>query len=370
MKLPVNIIFHIDLNAFFASVEAIESPFLKNKVFAVGGGLSFNRGGMLTTASYKARKYGIRSGMSVAEAMNLYPKLIVVPNRRDKYIKYSKLFIEHLRTYTDVVYQASIDEAYLDVTEQSKHIHPLKLAKDIQDTLLKKYQLPCSIGIAPTLFLAKMASDMKKPMGITVIRRRDVKEKLFPLEIDDMYGIGKKTAPRLHRIGIKTIGDFADPMNKEKILEIMSQASYESHIDEITGYSNQTVDPDKYAIPKSVSNETTLPYDVDNIDTLREWLNNLLKENYDRLIKEGLMTRTVGIRLRHSDFRTISKAKTLVDYTDQFESLSQEINDLFDFFYNDQPIRLIGVSFNNVIQKSDYKQDINLFNYHEHLENT
>lgn len=365
--MAVNIIFHIDLNAFFASVEEIESPFLKNKVFAVGGGLSFNRGGMLTTASYKARKYGIRSGMSVAEAMNLYPKLIVVPNRRDVYIKYSKLFIDHLKTYTDIVYQASIDEAYLDVTKQSEHKHPMKLAKEIQDTLYKKYKLPCSIGIAPTLFLAKMASDIKKPMGITVIRRRDVKDILYPMPIDEMFGIGKKTAPRLHRIGVNTIGDFADLDNKDKILEIMSEASYLLHLDEIHGYSNQVVDPDKYAIPKSVSNETTLPYDVDNLEILRSWLNNLFKENHDRLTNEGLLTKTVGIRLRYSDFRTVSKVKTLHDYTDDYQLLNQEINDLFDYFYNEQPIRLIGVTFNNVILKTDYKEDINLFNYQEHL---
>ena len=150
MKKPVNIIFHIDLNAFFASVEMIENPSLKQKVFAVGGGLNFQRGGILTTASYKARHYGIRSGMSISEAMNLYPKLIVVPNRHKLYHKYSRLFIDYLKTYTHLVWQVSIDEAYMDVTSLSDQIHPLELAKKIQKELIRLYQLPSSIGIAPT----------------------------------------------------------------------------------------------------------------------------------------------------------------------------------------------------------------------------
>lgn len=363
MKKLVKIIFHIDLNAFYASVEAILSPELKNKVFAVGGGLGFNRGGMLTTASYKARQYGIRSGMSVAEALNLYPRLIVVPNRRNVYIKYSNIFMEHLKTYSNLVYQGSIDEAYVDVTELSKEMHPLDIAKDIQKTLNEKYQLPCSIGVAPTLFLAKMASDMKKPMGITVLRKRDIKDKLLPLPIGEMFGIGRKTAPRLNRIGVITIGDFLNEDLKDKILNIMSLQSYNHHLDSILGRSSNQVDPNKYLIPKSISNETTLPYDVDRPEVLREKLNELLQTSYDRLIKESLMCKTLSIRLRYTNFKTVSRAKTLNDYTKDFDLLYQEVNDLFDQFFDETPVRLIGVSLNNVIEASKYKEDVTLFNY-------
>ena len=362
MKSSVRVIFHIDLNAFFASVEMIENPSLKNKVFAVGGGLNYNRGGILTTASYKARKYGIRSAMTIAQALSLYPKLIVVPNRHGVYQQYSYKFITYLKSYTDLVWQVSIDEAYMDVTD-IEDIHPLALAKKIQNDLVSLYQLPSSIGIAPTLFLAKMGSDMKKPMGITVIRKRDVKQKIYPLPIKDMYGLGKKTYPKLEKLGIHTIEDFVNPENLPKILTVLSQNHFESYMKDIHGLSSNVVDPSKYALPKSISNETTLSFDTDIEQVIKDTLLGQLNDAYPRMKQDKLYTKTVGIRLRYSNFETIQKVKTLSDYTDDYDLIMNTILELFENFYTGKPVRLVGVALNNLKLKTDIQKPYDLFEY-------
>ncbi|PKM86092.1 MAG: DNA polymerase IV [Firmicutes bacterium HGW-Firmicutes-12] len=300
MKNNIKIIFHIDLNAFFASCAVIKDPYLKNKAFVVGGSSTFRRG-VVSTASYEARKLGIHSAMNINDAFRIYPKLIVVPTEFSLYKKYSKLFFSFLKRYSNLIIEGSIDEAYIDMTEASMKKHPMDLAKEIQDGLMKEYQLPCSIGIAPTLFLAKMASDMKKPLGITVLRKKDIVEKLFPLSIGETFGIGKKTYPRLEKIGIKTIGDFTKEENKKNILSVMSEQSYLSYLDHIMGRSNDQIEVNKYSIPKSISNETTLNYNMDEPEAILKILTELLTESHRRLIKEELVCKTVGIKFRHQE---------------------------------------------------------------------
>ncbi|MFA7055907.1 MAG: DNA polymerase IV, partial [Acholeplasmataceae bacterium] len=309
MKNKVKIIFHIDLNAFFASCAVIKDPYLKDKAFVVGGSATFKRG-VVSTASYEARKLGIHSAMNINDALRIYPKLIIIPTQFSLYHKYSNLFFQFLKRYSNIILAGSIDEAYVDMTEKSKDKHPLELAKEIQEGLLKEHQLPCSIGIAPTLFLAKMASDMKKPLGITVIRKKDIVEKLFPLPIKEMYGIGKKTYPKLESLGIHTIGDFTKKEFKNSILSIMSEQSYDSYLDHIMGRSSDIIDPKKYQIPQSISNETTLNYPMDQYDAILQILKDLLEQTHERLVKEELVAKTIGIKLRTSDFDTFSRGVT------------------------------------------------------------
>jgi DNA polymerase-4 len=364
MKKDIKIIFHIDLNQFFASCAIIKEPYLKDKVFVVGGNAAFRRG-VISTASYQARKYGIKSGMNINDAFNLYPKLIVVPLNFSLYQKYSNLFFSFLKKYSNLVLEGSIDEAYIDMTELSKKRHPLEIAKDLQNGLYESYQLQSSIGIASTLFLAKMASDMKKPMGITVLRKKDIVNTLFPLPISDCYGIGKKTYPRLIALGIHTIGDFTKEINQEKILEIMSKQSYESYLDHIMGRSSDVIDPKRYQIPKSISNETTLNYNLDQVDVILKMLKELLEQTHDRLVKEELVTKTVGIKLKDDQFNTINRSYTFKTHTDDFDSLYQEMENLLEDNFKNQKIRLLGIFLNSVMLKKDLKIDYNLFNYQE-----
>ncbi|MBU1020858.1 MAG: DNA polymerase IV, partial [Firmicutes bacterium] len=207
MEKKYRVIFHIDLNAFFASCEMASNPKLYNIPLGIGGK---NDRGVLTTANYEARKSGVRSAMSVVEAKRICPNLVILPVNFPLYQKYSELFFELLSEYSDVIEKGSIDEGYLDMTDALDDKHPLDIAKEIQTRLLEEYNLPVSIGIAPNMFLAKMASDIQKPLGITILRKRDVEEKLWVLPIEEMYGIGKKTYPNLKLIGIHTIGDLVN----------------------------------------------------------------------------------------------------------------------------------------------------------------
>ena len=189
------IIMHIDLNAFYATAETIKDPSLEGKPLIIAGS---SRRGIVSTASYEARKYGIRSAMPTYMARKLCPEVEIRGVDFELYQKLSSEFFGYIRRYTDIIEIASIDECYADMTECMKDIEdPCKFLKDLQDLLYKETKLKCSIGLAPTKFLAKMGSDYKKPMGITIIRRKDISKILWPLPIKDMYGIGKKTYPKL-----------------------------------------------------------------------------------------------------------------------------------------------------------------------------
>ena len=256
----------------------IKNPRLKGKAFAIGRENTTK--GVLSTASYEARKYGIYSGMPLIDALHKLPSLIVVNYGYELYSEYSHKFFNLLREYVKDIEQTSIDEGYLDVTDITIKVnrHPVDLAKEIQSRALKELSLPCSIGIAPTLFLAKMASDMKKPLGITVLRIRDVKEKLSKLSVADIFGIGKKTYPLLIEKGIKTIGDFMNETNKPIILSVMGENHYQHYINHLMGKSSNVVDPYRYSEPESISHSLT--YDRSLTNSL-EILDEILKMSDD-----------------------------------------------------------------------------------------
>ncbi len=366
MQKTVKIIFHIDMNAFFASCAIIKEPYLKNKVFVVGGPGTSTRG-VISTASYKARKYGIHAGMSTADALKIFPRLLVVPADYPLYREKSNAFMDLLSEYTDLMVQGSIDEAYLDMTEKSKEMHPLDIAKEIQERLLNEHQLPCSIGIGPTTFLAKMGSDIKKPLGITVIRKRDVEKILFPLPISNMFGIGKKTYPRLQRIGIETIGDFANPDNKDKVINMMSEKGYYGYLDCIYGRSSDVIDPNKYSLPKSISSETTFNYDINESSLILAEIHNQLSDCVRRLKKYHMKAKTVGFRVKKRDFTLITRSITLKSYTDDEIILRDALDDCFEANYDGELVRLAGAHLHNLSITGEEKVSYNLFTYEKFL---
>ena len=187
------VILHVDMNSFYASVEQAHDPSLKGKPIAIAGNPKERRG-ILVTCSYEARALGIYTTMTVHEAKRKCPELLLLPPDFQKYRQASKEMFTILRSYTPLVEPVSIDEGYLDVTELSKERHALSIAQEIQARILAELDLPCSIGIAPNKFLAKTASDMKKPMGITVLRIRDIEQQLWHREVVSMHGIGASTA--------------------------------------------------------------------------------------------------------------------------------------------------------------------------------
>ncbi len=354
------IIFHIDMNAYFCSVHCKLNPTLRGKAFAVGREGTYK--GVLSTASYEARKLGIHSAMPIIEAYKILPTLLVVNSNYEEYKKYHYLFVNIIREYTNLIEVASIDELYADMTEISEKIHPVVLAKEIQLRLLRELDLPCSIGIAPTLFLAKMASDMKKPLGLTVLRKREIKEKLYPLSVKDIFGIGKKTYPKLIDAGINTIEDFMNPENEELIIKLIGNNSYSYAKNCILGKSSNEVIPDRYNNSKSISTETTFDIHKDSLVDILSVLRSLLRDIHGRLVKGEYVTKTVVLTMRDSQFNTISRRKTIDEYTDDIFIFNNLIEDLLNELMDEtKSYRLVGVGFSNIIKRSELKEEYNLF---------
>lgn len=361
------IIFHIDMNQFFCSVACIANPLLRGRAFAIGRENSTK--GVLSTASYEARKYGIHSAMPQNEALKILPSLIIVNPNFEMYRDYHNKFISVIKRYTDIVEVASIDEVYADMTEIAKQKHPVVLAKEIQEVLLSTYKLPCSIGIAPTLFLAKMGSDMKKPLGVTVIRKREIKEILYPLGVEDIFGIGKKTYPRLINNGIKTIADFMNPDNKQKVIDLVGLNTYTYAYNCLTGNSSNNVDPNRYDESKSISESETYDVHKSIIEELALELRKMTRSVYNKMKKGDYYCKTVTLTLRDSSFITITRQKSLSEYTDDYYVISDIAMELLeDNFEEGKTYRLLGIGVSNLCLSKDLPREYNLFTINDKLE--
>jgi len=364
MEKKYRIIFHIDLNAFFASCEIAEDPTLKDIPLGIGG--SSDRG-VLTTANYVARKFNVTSGMSVIEAKRLCPQLVLLPVDFDLYNKYSQFFFELLNEYCDVIEKGSIDEGYLDMTYAIEGRHPVDIAKEIQTRLIDEYNLPTSIGIAPNMFLAKMASNMKKPLGITILRKRDVEEKLWSCKIEDMFGIGKKTYPNLKLIGIHTIGDLVKQKDNPKLKLILGNRTQE-FINKAQGIDSNPVEPHRHVDMKSIGNSSTYENDIYEYPEAVDKLRHLTQKVVDRLKADGSVAKTISIQVRYKDFSQISRSFTLPHYTDNFYDVFEVCERLFDENQSDKPIRLLGASVSNLIASDKNFRQLNIFTAPKQLE--
>lgn len=357
------IIFHLDMNSFYASVEQAHDPSLKGKAIAIAGNPKERRG-ILVTCSYEARAKGVYTTMSVWEAKRKCPELILLPPNFEIYRIASKAMFEILRSYTHLVEPVSIDEGYMDVTELDMNNDAIGFAKSIQDRILRELDLPSSIGIAPNKFLAKTASNIKKPMGITVLRKRQVNEILWPLPVIDMHGIGESTARKLESIGIKSIGDLANAnpnLLKEKLgkngVRLLNRAN---------GVDNRAVDPESIYDTKSVGNSTTLPYDESNIDELEKVFVRLSKKVAVRLDAKNLAGRSITIHIRDANWKNKTKSKTLTSRLYKEQEIYQLALELFNASWNGDPIRLLGVTVNNVYDKGESVEQLSIFNFEEH----
>ena len=350
------VIFHIDLNAFFVNAEILLNPELEDKVMVVSG---FGRRSVVSTASYSARKYGIHSGMALGQAKKLYPNLVIAKGSYSFYRKLSKMFITYIESLTDKVQQASIDECYADMTEIVKNgTKPLDLALEIQRDLLRKYHLKCSIGIGESKFVAKMASDMKKPLGITLIRNEEIPEKLWPLPISEMHGVGKKTAPHLKEIGIETIGDLANEKNFEFLRSIFGKNTLH-FIDLAKGEGSAEIREETDA--KSIGQSVTFNDDLKDYDEIKYQFSLLANKIEDRMKRENVSSKHISITIRNYEFNTIVRSMKL----DYFISTSKDILEaallLFDQNLDEDPVRLVGISCSYLRQNDHIMQQISLF---------
>ena len=353
------IILHIDLNTFFVRCEELVNPTLIGKPVIIGHS---GRGGIVSTCSYEARKYGVHSGQPTFKALELCPNAIVIPGHYDLYSRKSKEFFNFVKQYSPIIEKASIDECYVDMTKQLSNVKDVvKYLEDFQNKLLQTIGLKCSIGVAPTKFLAKMASDMKKPMGITIIRRKDVRKMLDPLPISSFYGIGKKTAPRLEAIGIKTIGDLAKLVNEDN-LEVKNAFGKFYYVikDWINGYGSDDVDVEPWD-PKSIGHSTTFIRDSSDFEEIKGYLRDLSKEVSDEAKQKDKIGSNVQLVLKTSDFKMINRSVRLNKPTNDFETIFNEASILLEKNLNGQEIRLCGVTLQNLIYASDYVEQLSIF---------
>ncbi|UJW57592.1 DNA polymerase IV [Bacillus sp. A116_S68] len=354
------IIFHVDMNSFYASVEAAYDPTLAGKPLAIAGNAKERRG-IVVTASYEARARGVKPPMPLWEAKRACPELLVRQPNFDRYRQASMRMFQLLYDYTPLVEPVSIDEGYMDVSDVVTDMTPLQLANHIQMRIEKELSLPCSIGIAPNKFLAKTASDMKKPKGITVLRKREVREKLWPLKTIEMHGIGSKTAEKLQKLGIYTIQDIANA-NKDILHRHLGVGGLRIY-ERAYGIDDRPVDPDAVNEFKSIGNSTTLPEDTTEPVKVRKILMNLSDSVGRRLRRKNVYTGNIQLTIRYYDRKTITRSSKLPHPIDLHDDIFEASWRLWEKYWNGEPIRLLGVTGMDLVEKGQAYKQLDLFSY-------
>lgn len=350
------VIFHIDLNSFFASAEIMRNSALDGLPVAVAG---LSRRSVVTTASYAAREYGVHSAMPLAMAQEKCPDLIIVQGDYSWYEELSTRFFRFIRTFTPYVEPASIDECYVDVTDIIKNYkRPLDLAWTIQKRLLDELRLPCSIGVAPNKFLAKMASDMHKPLGITILRKQEIPKKLWPLSITQMQGIGKKSAPTLIASGIETIGDLANPDNEVKIMTLMGKHGYQA-IQCARGNSSNQLSYNTTV--QSISQSHTLDNNILDYDEVKNTFRSLAQRLSKRAIEDDIKGCLISVSIRYFDFSNAMRSCTIDHYTNDFQTIMEQAMLLFDQNVINKEIRHLGIGLGSLYSSKNVIEQMNMF---------
>ncbi|MBD3405321.1 MAG: DNA polymerase IV [Candidatus Lokiarchaeota archaeon] len=351
----------IDMDAFFASVEQYRNhPELIGRPVCVGHDPKKGNGrGVVRAVSYEARAYGIHSGMPVSKAYRLCPEAAFVNGEFSNYVVASNEFMDVLREYSDEgrLRRASIDEAYIEVTEGTcEYGNPIFLAQDLQAAVKQETSLPCSIGIAPNMSVAKIAAGMKKPRGITLVgpNPRDIIEFLAPLDVQALHGVGKKTAARLKDFGIQKLGQI-QKMSLTELWPIMGKSS-KWLLNRASGIDTRPLLDNGPRVRKSISKDKTFMKDID--PDLPEIINNYIvricKKITKKLHMKELAFKTVTVKIRYADYTTVQRSRTIPRYCDDIHTLSSIACNLFDQNRNPlKAIRLIGVKVSSLHQISN-----------------
>jgi len=356
---PPKQIIHLDMDAFYPAVEMLDNPELRGKPVIVGGS---KERGVVSSASYEARKFGVHSAQPMATAMGLCPNGIVVPVRMARYQEVSQQVFEIFHIFTPLVEPLSIDEAFLDVTGSTRLFgSPVEIAKKIKQQVVETTGLTISAGVAPSKFIAKVASDMEKPDGLTVVARNKVREFLDPLPIKKMWGAGKVTQKALARIGIHTFKDLR--LASVDVLE-NTFGKHGNHMHQLA----MGIDPRDVVTlhdVKSIGHEDTYAKDILALAPAKRELLSLANRVARRMRRKGLEGKTITLKVKYSDFKLITRSVTLQHYTNDSADIYSNVCTLLEkTAVGKRPVRLLGISLSN-LSDTDSGRQLSLFNQGE-----
>ncbi len=339
-------ILHVDMDAFYAAVEQLRRPELRGKPVVVGGDGNPHRRGVVSTASYEARVYGIHSAMPLRTAYKKCPHAIFLPVDFIAYGEYSRRIMTILREYTPLVEPLSLDEAFLDISVHPDE--PVAVAHQIRRRIRDETGLTASIGVGPNKLLAKIASSLHKPDAITEIREDTATEMLRDLPSTVLWGIGPKTAARLEQaLGVRSVGELQH-VSLESLQDLLGAHHGHALYRLCRGEDDSPVITEWE--PKSASRETTYQFDTRKRDTLVKTISSLADDVTESLHDEGCSGKTITLKIRYHDFATHTRARTLLDPTDDAETIRQTAVALLDRFTLDRPVRLVGVRVSNLVR--------------------
>ena len=341
---PQRKIIHVDMDAFYASVEQRDNPDYRGKPIVVGGSPE-GRGGVVATASYEARKFGVRSAMPSKTALQLCPQLIFVYPRFAAYKEVSKGIREIFRRHTDIIEPLSLDEAYLDVTTDKQGVgSAIAIAKQIKQAIKDELNLTASAGVSINKFIAKIASGMQKPDGLTFIAPAQVESFMDQLPVDDFFGVGKVTADKMHKMGLRTGADMKK-LDEEELVKRFGKAG-RFYYRVVRGIDNRAVEP--YRETKSLGAEDTFPHDLTTIDEMNDALARIAQIVVGRLEKAQLKGRTITLKIKYHDFKQITRNKSFLSPVGYLGTIIIAAQQLLESTETEgKRIRLLGITLSN-----------------------
>ena len=348
-------ILHVDMDAFYASIEEREQPSLVGRPVVVGGSPSGR--GVVAAANYVARQYGVHSAMPASRARHLCPHAVFIPSRLSFYARVSRQLHEILRRYTPLIEPLALDEAFLDVTGTQRLFDaPERLAARIKREIRAELGLVASVGVAPNKFLAKLASALDKPDGLVVVDPQRVQSFLDPLPVSRLWGVGRAAQASLESMGVQTIGDLRGHARGALRARL---GAWGDHLWALAhGHDERRVTPDHEA--KSLSHESTFAEDVTDARTLRTWVLRLAEQVGRRLRRQGLKAGTVELKLRYGDFHTVTRSRRLAAPTDLSRELYKCAAELLagQLHQRRSPVRLLGVGAGDLVRQGPEQQDL------------
>lgn len=346
----MRIILHVDLDAFFPSVEAREHPELKGKPIVVGADPKEGKGrGVVSSASYEARKFGVHSAMPISRAWKLCPDCVYLRPHFDLYIRASSGIMKILRSHADRFEQGGIDEAYLDVSSRVKDFDEAReLARKLMEEVLEKERLTCSVGVGPNKLVAKIASDYRKPYGLTVVREEDVRGFLSPLKVRKLPGVGPKTEAKLKELKLETVSDLA-ALSQEALTRLFGVWGARLH-----EYANG-IDPSEVVEEyetKSIGREVTFEQDTNDEGLILGVLDELAEDVHQEVIVNAFRFKTITVKVRYQHFDTHTRSKSLLFPTDDLDILRNSAKRLIaPYLRSKRKIRLIGLRVSTLVRR-------------------